>query len=115
MTMTLTLDRWLRTAFKEFALLVGCSASPDFLSLVTYTCLTYSDSILALDTCRAYHSGEGIIIEADIVMPKEATLYETHAVSEDLQMALERLPGVERSYVHVDWETRHRPEHRKQD
>ncbi|BFZ56059.1 hypothetical protein PYCC9005_003101 [Savitreella phatthalungensis] len=106
---------WGRTAFKEFELLVGISASPEFLQLVTYTCLTHHDSIMQLDTCRAYHAGEGIIVEVDIVMDKHKTLLETHDVSEDLQNKLERLPGVERCYVHCDFETQHRPEHRKKE
>lgn len=104
---------WGNTAFGEFTLLIGKSASPEFLQLVTYTCVTHHTQILQLDTCRAYHSGEGIIIEVDIVMAKERTLAETHDVAEDLQNKLERLPGVERCYVHVDFETTHAPEHRK--
>lgn len=104
---------WGNTAFGEFTLLIGVSAKPEFLQLVTYTCVTHHPHILQLDTCRAYHSGEGIIIEVDIVMAKERTLLETHDVAEDLQNKLERLPGVERCYVHVDFETTHAPEHRK--
>lgn len=44
-------------------------------------------------------------------MDPSESLYTTHDVAEELQMKLESLPGVERSYVHVDYETTHKPEH----
>lgn len=109
----LIIASWGNTALDEFQLLIGISAKPEFLQLVTYTCVTHHDDILQVDTCRAYHAGEGLIIEVDIVMDKRKTLLQTHDVAEDLQNKLERLPGVERCYVHIDWETTHAPEHRK--
>ena len=39
------------------------------------------------------------------------TLRTTHDVAEDLQTKLESLPNVERAYVHIDFETSHKPEH----
>lgn len=44
-------------------------------------------------------------------MPEDITLRESHDVAEELQIKLESLPGVERAYVHVDYETEHKPEH----
>jgi divalent metal cation (Fe/Co/Zn/Cd) transporter len=60
---------------------------------------------------RVYHSGPRLIAEVDVVMPQDATLGETHDVAEELQSKLECLPDVERAYVHVDYETTHKPEH----
>lgn len=54
-----------------------------------------------------------MIIEVDIVMDPSSTLRETHDVSQALQDKLELLPGVERCYIHTDFETEHKPEHRK--
>ncbi|EGS20997.1 uncharacterized protein CTHT_0028370 [Thermochaetoides thermophila DSM 1495] len=102
---------WLRTAFTEFMLLVGVVASVEIQQLITYVCLTHSPLIKQIDTVRAYHSGPRLIAEVDIVMDPDATLVETHDVAEELQMKLERLPDVERAYVHVDYETTHKPEH----
>lgn len=73
--------------------------------------MTHSPQILALDTVRAYHSGPRIIVEVDVVMDAHATLRTTHDVAEELQMKLESLPDVERAYVHIDFETSHKPEH----
>ncbi|KAK3952093.1 hypothetical protein QBC32DRAFT_149989 [Pseudoneurospora amorphoporcata] len=102
---------WLRTAFTEFLLLVGVTASVEIQQLITYVCVTHSPLIKQIDTVRAYHSGPRLIAEVDVVMDPHATLMETHDVAEELQMKLESLPDVERAYVHVDYETTHKPEH----
>ncbi|KAK4241271.1 hypothetical protein C8A03DRAFT_30616 [Achaetomium macrosporum] len=102
---------WLRTAFTEFLLLVGVVASVEIQQLITYVCLTHSPAIRQIDTVRAYHSGPRLIAEVDVVMDPEATLMETHDIAEELQIKLEQLPDVERAYVHVDYETTHKPEH----
>lgn len=102
---------WLRTAFAEFLLLVGVTASVDTQQLITYVCLTHSDSIQGIDTVRVYHSGPRLIAEVDIVMDPEGSLRETHDVAEELQFKLESLPDIERAYVHIDYETTHKPEH----
>jgi cation diffusion facilitator family transporter len=102
---------WLHTAFSEFLLLVGVTASVETQQLITYVCLTHSPEIEGIDTVRVYHSGPRLIAEVDIVMNASSTLRATHDVAEELQIKLESLPDVERAYVHVDYETTHKPEH----
>jgi cation diffusion facilitator family transporter len=102
---------WLHTAFSEFLLLVGITASVETQQLITYVCLTHSPDIQAIDTVRVYHSGPRLIAEVDVVMHAEMGLRETHDIAEALQFKLESLPDVERAYVHVDYETTHKPEH----
>ncbi|KAF1833067.1 hypothetical protein BDW02DRAFT_570369 [Decorospora gaudefroyi] len=102
---------WSRTAYTEFQLLIGVTADTAMLQHITYISMTHSPTILQIDTVRAYHSGPRLIVEVDIVMHPEATLRATHDVAEELQIKLESLPDVERAYVHVDYETDHRPEH----
>jgi cation diffusion facilitator family transporter len=102
---------WLHTAFSEFLLLVGVSASVETQQLITYVCLTHSPDIEGIDTVRVYHSGPRLIAEVDVVMDPARSLRDTHDVAEELQIKLESLPDVERAYVHVDYETTHKPEH----
>ncbi|KAH6655017.1 putative metal tolerance protein 3 [Truncatella angustata] len=102
---------WLRTAFQEFMLLVGVVASVETQQLITYVCVTHSPLIQGIDTVRVYHSGPRLIAEVDIVMDPNASLRDTHDVAEELQFKLEDLPDIERAYVHVDYETTHKPEH----
>ncbi|KAF1914741.1 cation efflux family-domain-containing protein [Ampelomyces quisqualis] len=102
---------WSRTAYTEFQLLIGVTADTNMLQHITYISMTHSPTIRQIDTVRAYHSGPRLIVEVDIVMDPDASLRATHDVAEELQTKLESLPDVERAYVHVDYETDHRPEH----
>jgi cation diffusion facilitator family transporter len=104
---------WTRTIYGEFAQLAGRSAPHEFLQLLTYKAATFSEAIERVDTVRAYHSGPNYFVEVDIVMDGSSTLYSAHDLSQSLQDKLEALPGVERAFVHVDYETDHTPEHRK--
>ena len=118
---------WLRTAYSEFQLLIGVTADTQMQQWITYICtpiitltcssadnplaMTHSPTIVAIDTVRAYHSGPRMIVEVDVVMDPDESLRATHDVAEELQMKLESLPDVERAYVHIDYETSHKPEH----
>ena len=125
---------WLRTAYSEFQLLIGVTANTQTQQLITYICMipfsvsavntpdmrkhadhltamTHSPLITAIDTVRAYTSGPRLLVEVDIVMDPAESLMATHDVAEELQIKLESLPDVERAYVHVDYETTHKPEH----
>ncbi|KAJ5515085.1 hypothetical protein N7463_004637 [Penicillium fimorum] len=102
---------WLHSAYGEFQLLVGVTADTKMQQLITYISMTHSPIITAIDTVRAYTSGPRLLVEVDVVMDAEASLRATHDVAEELQIKLESLPDVERAYVHVDYETTHKPEH----
>lgn len=102
---------WLHTAYEEFQLLIGITADTETLQLITYVSMTHSDAVKQIDTVRAWHSGPRLVVEVDIVMSPDETLRVSHDVAEELQMKLESLPDVERAYVHVDFETTHKPEH----
>ncbi|KAH7141190.1 hypothetical protein B0J13DRAFT_52874 [Dactylonectria estremocensis] len=102
---------WMRTAIGEFLLLVGVTASVETQQLITYVCITHSDAIQGIDTVRVYHSGPRLIAEVDIVMDRSQTLQDSHDIAEALQIKLEDLPDIERAYVHIDYETTHKPEH----
>ncbi|CUS08911.1 unnamed protein product [Tuber aestivum] len=105
----LILGLWSRAAYREFLLLVGVTAEQSVLRLITYISMTHSPLITQIDTVRAYHSGPRIIVEVDVVMPATTALQVTHDIAEELQVKLESLPDVERAYVHVDYETSHKP------
>lgn len=49
--------------------------------------------------------------KVDIELPGELPLSEAHAVGESLQEKIEKVPEVERAFVHADFESTHKPEH----
>ncbi|KZP28902.1 CDF-like metal transporter [Athelia psychrophila] len=104
---------WGRTIYKQFELLAGKSAPREFLQLITYKAMTFSEDIEKVDTVRAYHSGPDYFVEVDVVMDAHTPLWKAHDISQQLQDQIEVLPNVERAFVHVDHETDHIPEHRK--
>ncbi|KAI0728176.1 CDF-like metal transporter [Fomitopsis betulina] len=100
---------WGKTMFQQFELLAGKSAPREFLQLVIYKAMTFSDEIQQIDTVRAYHSGPEYFVEVDVVMSADMPLWKAHDISQQLQDKLESLPNVERAFVHVDHETTHAP------
>ncbi|KAL9316440.1 hypothetical protein ACSQ67_017441 [Phaseolus vulgaris] len=90
--------------------LVGQSASPEVLQKLTYLVLMHSQ-IRRIDTVRAYTFGALYFVEVDIELPEDLPLKEAHAIGESLQIKLEKLPEVERAFVHLDFECDHKPEH----
>jgi len=106
---------WTTTAYEQILLIVGKSADSGFLNRVTYIALTHHPKVLQVDTCRAYHAGNNFFVEVDIVMDRETPLWESHDIGESLQIKLEKLVNVERAFVHVDYETSHKPEHQKEE
>ncbi|KAG2219045.1 hypothetical protein INT45_008889 [Circinella minor] len=106
------LQSWSFTLFEHTKLIVGKSADNDFLKRATYIALTHP-GVHQVDTCRAYYAGNNLFVEVDIVLPPDTQLRDSHDIGESLQIKLESLPQVERAFVHVDYETSHRPEHQK--
>ncbi|KIK02024.1 hypothetical protein K443DRAFT_677917 [Laccaria amethystina LaAM-08-1] len=104
---------WGRTIYTQFELLAGKSAAHDFLQLLIFNTMTFSEDIEKVDTVRAYHSGPDYFVEIDIVMDANTPLWKAHDISQQLQDKIEVLPNVERAFVHVDHEFTHIPEHRK--
>ncbi|OQE42978.1 hypothetical protein PENCOP_c003G05673 [Penicillium coprophilum] len=103
----LILFSWASTAFENMWLLVGKCAPREFVNKCIYVTLTHDQRIQKVDTCRAYHSGQQLYVEVDIVMDPETKLRESHDVSQALQRKLEGLADVERAFVHVDYDYMH--------
>ncbi|KAG1339187.1 Metal tolerance protein 11 [Cocos nucifera] len=106
-----TIRTWSMMVLENVNSLVGRSAAPEFLQKLTYLCWNHHNAIRQIDTVRAYTFGLSYFVEVDIVLPSEMPLREAHDVGEALQVKLERLPEIERAFVHLDYEFTHRPEH----
>lgn len=106
-----TIGTWAKTVLENVDLLVGKSASPEYLAKLTYLIWNHHQEIQHIDTVRAYKFGSNYFVEVDIVLPANMALSQAHDIGETLQMKLEQLPEVERAFVHVDFEFTHRPEH----
>ncbi|KAK9082198.1 hypothetical protein Syun_031647 [Stephania yunnanensis] len=107
-----TMSTWARTVVENVRSLIGRTAPPDYLSMLTYLIWNHNEEIKYIDTVRAYTFGSNYFAEVDIVLPGDMPLCQAHNIGETLQERLEQLPEVERAFVHVDFEFTHRPEHK---
>ncbi|KAK9736041.1 hypothetical protein RND81_04G246300 [Saponaria officinalis] len=105
-----TIANWSGTVMENAVSLVGQSAPPEILQKLTYLVLRHPQ-VKRIDTVRAYTFGVLYFVEVDIELPEEIHLKEAHAIGETLQDKLEKLPEVERAFVHLDFECDHKPEH----
>ena len=62
---------------------------------------------------RSYTFGSHYFVEVDIVLPSDMPLQKAHDIGEAIQKKLESLPGIERDFVHLDYEYSHGPGHGK--
>jgi len=103
---------WLRIAWKNILSLVGKTAEPELIQRITYLAMVHCSEIIAVDTVRCYSSGSTHIAEVDVVLPTEMVNRQVHDVAESLQIRIESLSEIQRCFVHIDWETTHKPEHK---
>ena len=101
---------WFGVGWQQVKSLTGSTAQPRLLAKLLQVCCNFDSRIQFIDTLRAYHFGNNLIVEAHIVLPPVTTLQEVHDIAEPLQQKLEMFSFVERAFVHVDYECEHRPE-----
>lgn len=89
--------------------LLGKAAGREVSNVITFMACNHHPDISLVDTVRAYHVGSGIYVEVDIVLEADMPLHQAHDIGESLQARIEKLEGVERSFVHIDTEARHSP------
>jgi cation diffusion facilitator family transporter len=105
-----TIINWSITVLENAVSLVGKSAPPEMLRRLTYLVIQHPN-VKRIDTIRAYTFGVLYFVEVDIELPEDLALKEAHAIGETLQIKIEKLPEVERAFVHLDYECEHKPEH----
>mmetsp|Transcript_50711 Transcript_50711/g.99345 ORF Transcript_50711/g.99345 Transcript_50711/m.99345 type:complete len:479 (-) Transcript_50711:137-1573(-) len=103
---------WVENGKERIGMLIGATAPPEMIGQLGFLAAHHDDRIVRVDTVRAYRFGERYLVECDIVLDPSTPLKTSHDVGEALQIKIERLPHVERAYVHLDYEWEHKPEHK---
>lgn len=103
---------WARAGYEQIKVLSGYRASKKFCKQLIVLAWNHHPMVHHIDTVRAYHFGTDLIVEVDIILPEKTELKKSHDIAEDLQIKYEMIPSVARSYVHIDYEADHRPEHK---
>mmetsp|Transcript_20443 Transcript_20443/g.54778 ORF Transcript_20443/g.54778 Transcript_20443/m.54778 type:complete len:374 (-) Transcript_20443:112-1233(-) len=103
---------WLVTVKEQIEMVVGKTASSEFLAEVREIADTF-DPTVNCDIVRAYHFGPKFLIEIELVMDRNTILQTSHDVGMLLQDRVEHMEDCERCFVHIDYDYRQHDDHDK--
>ncbi|KAF2128461.1 hypothetical protein P153DRAFT_342186 [Dothidotthia symphoricarpi CBS 119687] len=105
---------WSRTSAEHIRNLTGASATADERNILLYLTMRFAKSIKRIQGLQAYHAGDKLNVEVDIVVDEHIALRDSHDLGESLQYVLESVPTVDRAFVHIDYTDYNLPTHMSQ-
>ncbi|KAI9717551.1 MAG: hypothetical protein M1812_004692 [Candelaria pacifica] len=105
---------WSRTSAGHIRNLTGAAASADDRNVLLYLTMRFARSIRQIQGLNAYHAGDKLNVEVDIVLDENTSLRDSHDLGESLQYVLESVPSVDRAFVHQDYAGWNLPSHMEQ-
>ena len=105
---------WARTSAAHIRNLTGAAASADERNVLLYLTMRFAKTIKQIQGLQAYHAGDKLNVEVDIVLDEGMTLRDSHDLGESLQYVLESVPYVDRAFVHQDYAGWNLPSHMQQ-
>ncbi|KAI0381981.1 hypothetical protein F5Y04DRAFT_280212 [Hypomontagnella monticulosa] len=94
---------WSRTSSQHIKNLSGFSATADQRNILLYLTMRFAKTIKQIQGLQAYHVGDKLNVEVDIILDASTTLRDSHDLSESLSYVLESVPIVDRAFVHCDY------------
>ncbi|KAI1161403.1 hypothetical protein F5B18DRAFT_450186 [Nemania serpens] len=108
------IKNWSETSLQHIKNLSGFSATADQRNVLLYLTMRFAKTIREIQGIQAYHAGDKLIAEVDIILDASTTLRDSHDLSESLGYVLESLPIVDRAFVHTDYASYNLPTHMEQ-
>jgi divalent metal cation (Fe/Co/Zn/Cd) transporter len=102
---------WSMNAYENAKMMMGATAPPEITRGLTYIAAHHHPLILNVEQVIAFQVGPMYMAELHIIVPDNLPLEIAHWIGESLQLRIERLPDIERAWVHVDCETHNVNEH----
>ncbi|KAE9979288.1 hypothetical protein EG328_001011 [Venturia inaequalis] len=94
---------WAGTAFENVARLSGLAVDDRTQKKLMFLIWRFHPVVEGFKSLKAYHAGDGVWVEVDILLHPHTKLMKAHDISETLQYCLEGLPEVDRAFVTVDY------------
>ena len=94
---------WGQTTFENVTRLSGEAASEELRKKLMYMAYRFSPVVDGFKSMTAYHAGDGIWAEFDLLMSESTRLNRCHDIAETLQYCAEALPEVDRAFVSIDY------------
>ncbi|PBP16662.1 cation diffusion facilitator 10, partial [Diplocarpon rosae] len=82
---------------------IGIGFDDRVMEKLTFLALRFSPLVLGYKSITAYHAGDGIWVEIDILLDEKTSLEVCHDVAETLQYCAEAMPEVDRAFVTCDY------------
>ncbi|CAJ0586020.1 unnamed protein product, partial [Mesorhabditis spiculigera] len=95
---------WFSHAVENIPQMVGVRGDPRLLSRVIRVASQHDSRIKKIDHAICYQTGTAATVELHVVLDQHLPLKDTHDICHPLERKLWRLDGVERAYVHCDYE-----------
>ncbi|KAI8624664.1 hypothetical protein F5Y19DRAFT_467645 [Xylariaceae sp. FL1651] len=108
------IKNWSQTSLQHIKNLSGFSATADQRNVLLYLTMRFAKTIREIQGLQAYHAGDKLIVEVDIILDASTTLRDSHDLSESLGYVLESVPIVDRAFVHADYASYNLPTHLEQ-
>ncbi|RFU25476.1 hypothetical protein B7463_g10858, partial [Scytalidium lignicola] len=105
---------WAGTSAGHIRNLTGAAATADERNVLLYLTMRFAKTIKHIQGLHAYHAGDKLNVEVDIVLDENINLKDSHDLGESLQYVLESVPTVDRAFVHLDYASYNLPTHMQQ-
>ncbi|ESZ94127.1 hypothetical protein SBOR_5481 [Sclerotinia borealis F-4128] len=94
---------WASTCLENIFRLTGAAVDDRLQQKITFLAWRFSPLVNGYKSITAYHAGDGVWVEIDILLSEGTTLEEAHDVAETMQYCCEGLPEVDRAFVLCDY------------
>jgi len=93
---------WADTCVENMTRLCGLTVDEHLLNKLTFLAYRFSNLVSGFKSVTAYHAGDGVWVEYDILLDESTPLRRTHDIAETLQYCCEALTEVDRAFVTTD-------------
>lgn len=94
---------WSSTSFENVVRLSGEAADEKLIKKLMYLAYRFSPVVQGFKSVTAYHAGDGIWVEYDVLLDPDTKLSRSHDIAETLQYCCEGLDEVDRAFVTSDY------------
>ena len=93
---------WADTCVENVIRLCGLAVDVPLQKKLIYLAYRFSNVVSGFKSVTAYHAGDGVWVEFDILLDEKTPLRRTHDIAETLQYCAEALTEVDRAFVTTD-------------
>lgn len=93
---------WADTCLMNVTRLCGSAVDDHTGKKLTYLAYRFAPVVKGFKSIKAYHAGDGVWVEYDVLLDEKTPLRTTHDIAETLQYCAEALQEVDRCFVSTD-------------